>query len=123
MTEIGAPKGFVDRGDPSANDFTLTDFTTDGNVHDLDLSSIVKPGAKAVLFVLGFWHTSIGNAFAFRKKENSNNNSKSVCVTWAANNWVYFDVICPIGFSRKISYYTSNTTFGAAALVVKGWWI
>lgn len=41
---------YIDRGDVAAVDFPVTDFVTDGNWHDLDLSAKIGKGVKLVRF-------------------------------------------------------------------------
>jgi hypothetical protein len=112
---------FVDRGDPASYDFTTGSFTTNGVWHDLDLSSIVPAGAKAVLLHVYFYDTAAGSTLAVRKNGNSNNISASYFITQVPNISVEFEAICPLDDGRIIEYYGTNKTFSSINFGVKGW--
>lgn len=114
---------FVDRGDPAAYDFTVGDFDTDGDPHELNLSSIVPAGAKAVLLALQIYDNETETYIEFRKNGNSNWINQSCVYIFVASLWHHFDLICPIGADRLLSYKTSINAFTYINLVVKGWWI
>jgi len=114
---------FVDRGDPSAVDFTETSLTTDGTWRDLDLSAIVGAGAKAVLLSVRITDNQTATEFSFRKNGNSNTINISKLNTQVANLPFYLDVIVPLDANGKIEYMGSNTPFSDISITVRGWWI
>lgn len=114
---------FVDRGDPAAWDFAVGDLTTDGTWRDLDLSSIVPAGAKAVAIIVGIQDDAVGNTLQLRKNGNSNAVNKSATYTFIANTTITMDCIVACDSNRVIEYYASNTTWTAINIAVKGWWI
>ena len=123
MTEIGERKGFVDRGDPAAIDFTTSHFTTDGTYRDLDLSSIVPAGAVAVSLSVLIYDNAAGSFFGFRKKGNSNDVNRARIRTQVSNEVIEGDLVVAVDKDRKVQYIGSNLTFSEIDVVVKGWWI
>lgn len=119
-TAIG---GFVDRGDAAANDFTLADLTADSAYHDLDLSSIVPAGAKAVVLKLAIMDTATTNRILIVRK-NGNTNAINIFQTRTQVANIYNDTtgIIPCDSSRVIEYsVTTGTDF--AVIHVLGWFI
>jgi len=114
---------FFDRGDPSDFDFTITDFVTDGNAHDLDLSSIVPRGAKAVLIRVGIIDDAVSSWIYFYKKGNTNQFNASIIYCQVSNVAIWNDRIVIPDSNSKISYITYNTTFSGIYVIVAGWWI
>lgn len=114
---------FVDRGDPAAYDFTLTDFTTDGAWHDLDLSSIVPPGSSAAIFISTIKDNLILSYIQFRQESNANPYNISLALILAANLSFNHNHIVSCHPNSKIQYMASNTTFTEINLIVRGWWI
>jgi hypothetical protein len=115
--------GFVDRGDPSAYDFTLTDFTTDGNYYDLDLSAIVPAGAKAVIIRIIAQDDATGSIVLFRK--NGTSNAYNIMGVRTQVSGVFADgiAIVAVDTNRVVEYRTSNTTYSAINVSVCGWFI
>jgi len=114
---------FVSRGNTTNYDFDVTDFTTDGNQHDLDLSGIVPEGAKAVLLRLSLADDAANSYIQFRPRGQPNIYNSSVCYTQVAGITDDKDLITPLPADRKLTYSSTNTTFLSIDIVVKGWWI
>lgn len=112
---------FVDRGDPAAADFTS--FTTDSYWHDLDLSSIVPSGAKAVLLGLELLDDAAGSYFLVRKNGNSNAYNADKIRTQVANISMDGNLIVFVDANRVIEYRAAAVTFSSIEMVVRGWWI
>lgn len=128
MTEWAAAQGylttsFVDRGDPADPDFELYNFTTDEKWYDLDLSSIVPDGAKAVLLTLKIVSTSASADFFFRKKTNSYDYNTCHTATTVAGIRTAADLVCPCSAERVIQYYGEDVVWTEIDLTVKGWWL
>lgn len=111
---------YNDRGDPAARDFTA--FTTDGNWYDLDLSSIVPVGTKAVNCICVIGDNLVNQIFTFRKKGNSNDIAVATCRTQIANQNIDFNFVVACDTDRVIQYRASNTAWTTNLLTIIGWW-
>ena len=112
---------YVDRGDPSGWDFVRPNLDTDGNAHDLDLSSIVPEGAIAVHLYFEISGSSTGLFFWFREKGNSNTYNRLMQATQAASVLIHDEGFVRLDANRKIEYKSSNDAFGAYNVLVRGW--
>jgi len=112
---------YVDRGDPANYDFTVGDFTCDGNWHDLDLSSIVPSGATCVDLKIVVMDDAAGSYFAIRENGNTNSRNSLSTTTFVADirNYVSGSIKCDE--NRIIEYMTTNTTFSNIDFLVRGW--
>ncbi len=114
---------FYNRGDPSAYDFTVTSFTTDGTWRDLDLSAIVPTGAKAVLLLVSVKDDIVNAAIGFRRNGNSNTIAASTILVQVANYINTQDIIVACDANRIIEYQASAVTFTNINVAVLGWWL
>lgn len=117
-----APTIFTDRGDPAAADWTKDTLTADGAFHDLDLSSIVPAGAKAVLISITVKDDAAGSRVLLRKNGNSNSWNVGVATTQVANLRHFEDVVIPCDTNRVIEYELTNTVWTEIYFLIKGWW-
>jgi hypothetical protein len=111
--------------DSASYDFVLTDLTTDGAWHDLDLSVAgiaVSPGARFVLISALIQDDAAGSSIFLRQNGNSNEIQCSFLYTQVANIYVGKDIIVPCDATGKIEYKATNTTWSGIFLTVKGWW-
>ena len=115
--------GYNDRGDPAAFDFDETDLTLDGAWHDLDLSSIVPVGAKAVEFHMELNESHKGDGLRFRKNGNSNVINHSEIVAPVAASVVHQDMVVGCDSNRVIEYILIGASIDGVDIVVKGWFI
>lgn len=115
--------GFVDRGDPAANDFATGDFAKDAAWHDLDLSAIVPVGTKAVAGRLQLNNEAIDRVAYFREKGNANTFNVSLNTTLVANVNHWEDIIFSVDSNRKAQYLVSAAGWTAITLTIKGWWL
>lgn len=123
-TYVDAKTYFVDRGDPSGGDFNAASYTKDGAFHDLDLSSIVPAGAKAVLMRIYFKSDTVGVQLIFRKKGNANTFNISSVFVQVANTFIGYDLVVPCSTARVIQYNVSASgTWANIDTVVGGWWL
>jgi len=113
---------WVDRGDPSAYDFTAGDFTQDNNWYDLDLSSIVPAGAVAVLLRVGMQDATTDTQVSFRKNGNSNVYNAGVFKTVEANIDISGELMVFCDTNRVIEYRVSQS-LTALNVLVMGWYI
>ena len=114
---------FIDRGDPASADFAVGDFTTDLTWCDLDLSSIVPAGAKAVVLKIEVKDGSLEQFVQFRKNGNSNIYANFLVYTQTANIRFAGQGIVPCDANRVIEYRTANTTFTNIDVTVLGWFV
>lgn len=113
---------FVDRGDPAAYDWDLTDLTIDGAWHDLDLSGIVPAGAKSVLLSLYVKATAINKSLTLRKNGNVNTVNSAGIIPPVANVFYRNDSTVACDTDRKIEYAGSAGFFNAIYISVRNWW-
>lgn len=113
---------YTDRGDPTAVDFDVNDFTTDETWNDLDLSGIVDSGTTAVLLKVIVKDGAVESTMLFRKNGNSNEHNAGGIQTQVVDVAMTSDIIVPCDSDGVIEYNGSNLTFSAIDVVVKGWW-
>jgi hypothetical protein len=113
--------GYVDRGDPSAYDFTEATLTTDATWNDLDLSSIVPKGAVEVRLYFRIKAATVGRHLLFRENGNANAINRGGAITQVANEWAYGETNVTLDKNCVIEYYGSNITFTEIDIVVRGW--
>lgn len=113
---------FVDRGDPSVVDFEKEDLTIDGAWHLLDLSGIVPPAAKAVLFGGLCEGNAIDWKIRLRTKGNSNEVNVACLETIRANVIRCRSGIVALCGEQKVEYNADNQAWTTLSLVVRGWW-
>jgi hypothetical protein len=114
---------FVGRGDATDYDFETAALTTDGAWHDLDLSSIVPAGAKAVLLLIIILDNATNSAFLLRENGNTREYNVSYITTQVANIPMVMDAVCSLDSNRVIEYKGSNLAFTEIDIIVKGWWL
>lgn len=116
--------GFFDRGDVIALDFELGDLTVDNGWHDLDLSSIVAYGAKAVLLKLEGENSAVSGEMLIKKKGNTYYTNAGVFRLAEANLEHAEDVIVPLSSDRMVEYSVANVgVWDTLSIHVKGWWL
>lgn len=116
--------GLIDAGDAAGWDFTHTgtDFTIDGNWHDLDLSSIVPAGAKFVYLTGWCQNNTVAQYFQVRKNGNSNVFIKGTQTIIVANAVHDIEMRVACDTNRYIEYRASNGgTWSEIAIAVSGW--
>lgn len=117
-----AVAGFIDRGDPAAQDFDHSTLTTDGTWRDMDLSGVVPVGAKGVFLRVRITDDLIDQYFMLRKKGHTNPWTTSRVRTQVANQEKDIDMIVACDANRHIQYHASNTTWTGIYITVAGWW-
>lgn len=113
---------YVDRGDPAAYDYAKEDLDLDGAWHDLDLSSIVPAGAKAVFIIGHVEGNGIDWTIMFRKKGNTNEVNHGGMETIRANVERHRSSIVALNTNRVIQYKADNQAWATLDLAVRGWW-
>jgi len=112
---------FVDRGDPSNFDFTLTDFTTDGVWHSLDVSAIVPAAARMIQLGVSIEDNIAASKVQFRKNGNSNEINTISIETQVKNIARSANGFIPAAGNGLIDYKADNATFISINLYIKGW--
>lgn len=112
----------VNRGDPSAADFSVNDFTKDGSYHDLDLSGIVPAGAVAVALSVLLLNVNPNQYVSWRRNGNVNAHNRSQIRTQAANVYIGADIIVFCDAGRVVEYNFNSSSGWTIYVVVKGWW-
>ena len=116
--------GFQDRGNLTGYDFEVGDLTTDGNWHDLDLSSIIPAGTTAVILRVSIDDDVAGRVIIFRTNGNTDATYNIHSVkNFNANQVATEDVIVTCDENRVIEYQATNTTITTLNIVVSGWWV
>lgn len=116
--------GYVYRGDPAAQDFTLVDFTIDGLWHVLTLPAFVPIDARLVHLELIVRSAAVNRTFRLRRSGNVNEINVVRVRTQVANIRVHED--CSVSMqpgNRNIEYHGVLAGFTQLDLTVKGWWL
>ena len=115
------PFEFINRGDPTTEDFITGNFILDGAWHDLNLGSIVPAGAVAVLLELRINNSGAGRHAMFRKKGNTNNYNVAKWYTQAGGKIVSGDIWSFCDTNRVIQYQFYTGGWSLIGLTVRGW--
>ena len=113
---------FVDRGDPAAVDFALTDLTTDAAWQNLSLVGIAPSTARAVLLEVDIEGSHTDEEITFRKDGNTNEINHTGAVTKANNKDQHKTCIVGIESNGIIEYKATDTTWTTINITVRGWW-
>lgn len=117
-------RSYEDRGDTENFDFTLSDFTTDGEDYDLDLSNILPEGAKAVIFRVRVKDGAVDSIVTFRPFGYSSSTKHGYVIrTIVVDDFNEALFIVPLNSKRILKYNGTNLTFTNIDLVVTGWFI
>lgn len=114
--------GYHNRQAPYKHDFKVTDFTWDGEWHDLDLSSIVPEGAKAANLHATFHHSDIAVIGYFRSKDVINIHATCQARPQIANHFNCFRRAVGLDANRVIQYMFTTGPWDEFLMSVKGWW-
>lgn len=123
LTGLTRSPVFVDRGDPAAYDYTLTNFTQDNAYHDLDLSAIIPAGAIAVLIIIEYYLSTLGYLINFRKNGNANERNIAQIRPTVQDVWSSQQIIVSLDANRIIEYKITGDAFGGLNATISGWWI
>lgn len=112
------PLKWYDRGDPVGEDFGEGDLTADEAFHDLDLSSIVPVGTKAVKFRWQIMCGFTNQYLAIRKKGNVGAMNLFQAKTQEANVANMGDGEVYVNTDRKAEYKLSNVAWTHIRIVI-----
>lgn len=113
---------FVNRGDPTAYDFTKTDLTWDNTWRVLDLSAIVPFPAKGVLLSASLNGSHLGVEVKLRPDGHTDVYNASLATIQVVGISSIFDFTLPISTERKLQYKAKPVESYIFYLSVKGWW-
>lgn len=113
---------FVNRGDPSSDDFDESAFPADQSWEPLDLTGIIPPNTKAVLFTCRVWSSSSQRSLRFRTHGNTHAYNTSQCTAVQSGLNYHYDITVPTNGLQKIDYWSSLGVSPVVRLTVKGWW-
>lgn len=124
-SEDGGGTTYVDRGDPSADDFTTSNLTIDGSSHDLDLSSIVPVEAAGQLVHMRIRHAdSAARNFIIYKKGQSNLSNGLWARSIAAGSHIDNDGTVQCDENRVVRYIVGTSAGSSDPIAtVRGWWV
>lgn len=112
----------VDRGDPSAADFTTGGLTKDGTYYDMDLSSLIPAGAVMAILRVVIQSDTANKSVLFREKGNSNVLNTGQIVATVVNVLFAQDLIITLGSGRVIQYAAaSGATWTTLSVTVAGY--
>lgn len=118
---------YVNRGDVAAYDWSEVGdkavFNTDGNWHELDLSSIIPIGTVLVHFRLAIRDDVADNEFSLRTDNYVNVMNIDAAKTYAANVSNKQSLLVAPTSNRKIEYRGTNVAFIYIHLTIAGWWV
>lgn len=113
---------YVDRGDASGYDYTISSWTADGNWHDKTAAGIVFDyGATRMLLRVRIKDGTVGQGMGFRSEDFSNAYNQATIITLVANVYHYADLWVPLGPELGFDYYVASG-MDVADAVVRGWW-
>jgi hypothetical protein len=119
----GGGESYVDRGDPSAADYSLgSGLTADGTWRTLDLSSIVPAGAASKLVHLRcrIIDNTVEAMMEIRTLGNTNPINAARGVIANGNDSFWFDAWVVMDSSRRVEY-SIDSGMGTAEITVAGW--
>lgn len=111
----------VNRGDPSAADFTEATMVFDGAWHDMDLSGIIDPNATVVFLFVDFVATAVNKFITFRTKGNANAHNISQTRSSAVGLFEPADLTVFPDANGVIEYNASALGIAIVRITVKGW--
>lgn len=112
---------YVDRGDPTAADWTQDTLTKDGNWHELNCSVIVPGGARAILLRIALRGSSINASLLLRKKGSINTLNIGEAHIQAPGVWITVDMLIACDAARKIEYFIDSASWTNTWITVAGW--
>ena len=122
-TGLAGRVNYIDRGDPAGWDFQVSDLTTNGAWHDLDLSAIVPAGAKQVHISAYIQDDASTTSLSFRKKGNTQVINVLSGYVPAANTVAKFEGFVTLNAARIIEYMATNQTWSGIYIAIRGWLI
>lgn len=98
-------------------------FKTDGGTYQLDMSSIVPAGAKAIALIIDITDDAAGSYFALRKNGQANWYNRFVIRTQVAGISNDLNAVLSCASDRIFEYFTANEIYIWIRLAIMGWWI
>jgi hypothetical protein len=114
---------YHDRGNPSAWDYTIGDFTANGTWRSLDVSAIVdNPDATRVLLRGRFKDNLVGQAFFLREYGDSGQYDAIGGLTQVTGVLTEFHGQVELGVVQQLEYLIASG-MDEADLLIRGWWV
>ena len=104
------------------DDFDETDFTTDGNRHTLDLSSIVPANVKAVNLSCIVLTPTPNSIVRFLHPDSTTHLGRCIMRTQVANIQMRTMTAIGVDSNRHVDYTFSNVTWTSIGVNIRGWW-
>ena len=119
---VTAGHEYVDRGDPNAIDFDISDLICDSTWRDLDLSGIITD-SDAVLVQMRAIISSdtVGTTMVFRENGNEFTFNSQEIVIYNTAVTGREDVLVRLDENLVIEYFGS-TLLNTVTIIVRGWW-
>jgi len=114
---------YVNRGDPTAYDFSVANFTTDNTWRDLDLSTIIGIGEKLVILRGVISCSDALSNIAFKKKGLINEHNRSRRYVPNINEPLDYDILVPCNSEGMVQYKGQNDTWTILNYIVLGWFV
>lgn len=122
IAEIGIPPCYIERPTGSVDFEKDTHLITDDAWHELDISSIVGVGAKAVLFHLRGESNDISGCVRLKNKSQAGFATHCTLRLQVAGHPIAGHYVVAVGADRIIEYKIENIVWIMLLLTVKGWW-
>ena len=108
--------------DPSSYDFDETDLTLDSTWRDLDLSSVIPEGAKAVQLYVRLTDDTSTGLITFRKNGFTGTTNQFQIRNQVANKQTQMTFVCPVDSNGVIEYY-SLAGMDSIDIMIMGWYM
>lgn len=122
IAEIGIPPVYIERPTGTVDFQKGAPLITDNAWHELDLSSIIGEGAKAVLFHLRGSSSDISGCVRLKNKSQAGIATHCTLRLQIAGHSIAGHYIIAVGADRIIEYKIENIVWTLLILTVKGWW-
>ena len=113
---------WTERSGLTGDDFVLADFTTDGEWHELDLSSILPEDAKLIDVYVHIQDNLVGNFFTLKSYGEVNSYNVIEVHSEVANTENDTEGFLYVGDKRIIQYKATDTVFTNIKLTIRGYW-
>jgi len=114
---------YVDRGDISAYDYSGSNFTKNGNWHDLDLSAKIPIGTKLVVLVVWLQANYAALTAGFRKNGNTRAYNVSSLVTHTDATQNCNTIVVEPDENRVIEYRFASGNWMGISIFIKGYFV
>lgn len=114
--------GYHERPHTISWDFSLVDFTMDETWRELDLSSIIPEGVKAVNVFASGVHADIHKHLKVSPITNEPQRGTTLLRTKVATVAEVGRIACGVTTDRKMYYSAEAPNWNSIQMQIKGWW-